>query len=216
MNQKRIYILVSILLVLCVGCTKKSDIVIEQDMLQELEVEITSAEQEISAQVDTGMEQESMQVLSSQEDTGIYVHICGAVLKPGVYRMNKNERIYQAIEVAGGFSLNAHESYVNQSKPLEDGMKIWIPTYDEVAENNLETIQGEDEEIVSEKDSKVNLNTATESELCTLPGIGSSKAKSIIAYREQNGKFQKIEDIMKIEGIKEGSFEKLKSQITVQ
>lgn len=216
MNQKRIYILVSILLVLCVGCTKKSDIVIEQDMLQELEVETTSAEQEISAQVDTGMEQESMQVLSSQEDTGIYVHICGAVLKPGVYRMNKNERIYQAIEVAGGFSLNAHESYVNQSKPLEDGMKIWIPTYDEVAENNLETIQGEDEEIVSEKDSKVNLNTATESELCTLPGIGSSKAKSIIAYREQNGKFQKIEDIMKIEGIKEGSFEKLKSQITVQ
>ena len=72
-----------------------------------------------------------------------------------------------------------------------------------------------EEEKDAEKSSLVNINTAGEEQLCTLPGVGSSKAKSIIAYREQNGPYRTIEEIMNVEGIKDGVFRKIKDSITV-
>ncbi len=168
------------------------------------------------------------------------VHICGAVNLPGVYTLEPGSRIYQAVEEAGGFSGDADEDYLNLADLVADGMKIYVPTEAEVAEaeqtggsgvagkgtaagsGGIGIIQGTASGGIQEKadgsvpdDSLVNINTAGEELLCTLPGIGSSKAKSIIAYREKNGAFQKTEDIMNVEGIKNGLFQKIKDNITV-
>jgi len=168
------------------------------------------------------------------------VHICGAVNLPGVYTLKAGSRIYQAVEEAGGFSGDADEEYLNLADLVADGMKIYVPTEAEVIEaegtggsegagkgtvtgsGGVGIIQGAASGGIREKadgnvpsDSLVNINTAGEELLCTLPGIGSSKAKSIIAYREKNGAFQKTEDIMNVEGIKNGLFQKIKDNITV-
>ncbi len=133
----------------------------------------------------------------------IYVHVCGAVKNPGVYGFASGSRVYEAIEEAGGFTEEAAASQVNQAQTLEDEMRLYIPRIDET-ESQAEAGSG-----------KVNLNTASEEQLMTLPGIGEAKAKSIIAYREKHGAFQKIEDVMEISGIKEALFQKIQDFITV-
>lgn len=144
------------------------------------------------------------------------VHICGAVRHPGVYVLEEESRIYQAVEKAGGFCADADENYLNQAELLKDGMKLYVPTKEEAA-----ALQDESWQIFTqnsafkEEDTLININRAGEELLCTLPGVGSSKAKSIISYREKNGEFQKIEDIMNVEGIKDGLFQKIKDSITV-
>ena len=160
----------------------------------------------------------------SAEPENCVVHICGAVNNPGVYTLERGGRIYQAIEEAGGFREDAEQDYLNQADLLSDGMKIYIPTRSEVQEAGEErewiTPGGEMHGSAREEDAKadsglVNINTAGEEELCTLPGVGSSKARSIIAYREQNGAYRTIEEIMNVEGIKDGVFQKIKGSITV-
>lgn len=156
------------------------------------------------------------------------VHICGAVEHPGVYTLDAESRIYQVVEAAGGFLDNAGQDYLNQAARIADGMKIYVPTVEELEE--LETAKiAESTGIVdgsSRKESEagsqgsageglVDINTAGRELLCTLPGIGQSKAESIIAYREKNGAYDRIEDIMNVEGIKEGLFQKIKDSITV-
>ncbi len=141
------------------------------------------------------------------------VHICGAVVNPGVYTLEEDSRIYQAVEAAGGFRGDAREDYLNQADRIADGMKIYVPTCEETEGTAWEAMtEGSGMEDVS---GLVNINTADEERLCTLPGVGSAKAKSIIAYREKNGSYQKIEDIMNVEGIKEGLFQKIRDSITV-
>lgn len=144
------------------------------------------------------------------------VHICGAVNSPGVYTLEANSRIYQAVERAGGFREDADPDYLNQAGLIMDGMKIYIPTESEVENaDGINSWWETEDGGMAKKSSLVNINTAGEDLLCSLPGIGSSKAKSIIAYREKNGAFQKIEDIMNVEGIKDGLFQKIKDSITV-
>ncbi|MDE5907798.1 MAG: helix-hairpin-helix domain-containing protein [Lachnospiraceae bacterium] len=144
------------------------------------------------------------------------VHICGAVKEPGVYTLEDRSRIYQAVEKAGGFREDADQDYLNQADQVSDGMKIYIPTKTEVEETGrMNYWENSGTGDAGEKDFPVNINTAGEELLCTLPGVGSSKAKSIIAYREKNGLFEKKEDIMNVEGIKNGLFEKIKDSITV-
>ena len=155
------------------------------------------------------------------------VHICGAVNEPGVYTLEKGDRIYQAIEKAGGFRQDAEQNYLNQADVLSDGMKIYVPTQEEAREAEEDPVwvtsgaegagvpKEQGTENAGENPLSVNINTASQEQLCTLPGVGSSKAKSIIAYREQNGAYERIEDIMNVEGIKEGVFQKIKDHISV-
>ena len=133
----------------------------------------------------------------------ICVYVCGAVHRQGVYTLPAGSRVYEAVEAAGGFAEHADLEAVNQAEILEDEMQLTIPTK-----------QGgkEGEEA---KDGKVNLNTATKEELMSLSGVGEAKADSIIRYREQQGQFRRIEDIMLISGIKEGLFQKIKDFIKV-
>ena len=159
--------------------------------------------------------QSSQQITASQ--TG-FVHVCGAVENP---ELAGDARVYQAVEAAGGFLPEACEEYVNQAGALTDGKRLYIPTEDEVRELSQEGKDTLTEELLLQSDSEtdpadglVNINTASMEELCTLPGIGEGKARHIISYRESTGKFEQIEDIMKVEGIKEGLFGKIRDLIT--
>lgn len=145
----------------------------------------------------------------------IYVHITGAVKKPGVYIFDEKPRVIEVVEKAGGFKKTALRSGINQAEIVEDGAQIvieWKKAHKAASET------GGQQENASRQQSDsglLNINTATKEELMTLTGIGESKAMSIISYREENGSFKKIEDIMNITGIKTGIFEKIKEQIRV-
>lgn len=139
------------------------------------------------------------------------VHVCGAVQNPGVYQLPEGSRIFEAIEAAGGFMEGADEEYLNQAESLQDGRKLYVPTREEVQNEDVKLRQSAE----MPAQGLVNINTASEELLCTLPGIGTSKAKSIIAYREEHGAYGSIEEIMNVTGIKEGMFEKIRDSITI-
>lgn len=146
----------------------------------------------------------------------IYVQVSGAVNKPGVYALAEGSRIFQAVELAGGVTEEADLRTLNQAKLLTDGEMIWVMTAAEAAEKANQPGEAQDAGESAGDDGKVNLNTATKEELMELPGIGAAKADSILAWREDNGSFAQIEDLMKIEGIKEGVFSKIADYVKIQ
>lgn len=157
----------------------------------------------------------------AQEEAGdsseVCMYICGAVLNPGVYELSSSSRIYELVELAGGLTEDADEQSVNLAQFAEDGGMVWIPTKEESAAGVTAPAGAADSAATasSEDSGKVNINTADASELTTLNGIGDSKAAAIIAYREAHGGFQSIEEIMNVDGIAEGTYEKIREYITV-
>ena len=149
-------------------------------------------------------------------DPAFVVHVCGEVANPGIYEFPAGSRIYEAVKAAGGFTENAAEESVNLASPIEDGVQIRIYSKDEAETLAAGAAPFDGFEASGEgKEPVVNLNTATKEELMTLSGIGESRAEDIIRYREENGGFQNIEDIMKVSGIKDAAFQKIKDRITV-
>lgn len=146
--------------------------------------------------------------ISKQEENMLYVQVSGAVKEPGVYQLAEGSRIFQAVELAGGLSEQADPDRINQAECVQDGQMIYIPAAGEQEPERA----SEDSQ---SGDGRINLNTATEAELMTLPGIGAAKAGSILAWREANGGFGQIEDLMKVEGIKDGVFAKIKDSVSV-
>lgn len=146
-------------------------------------------------------------------ETYYYVHLCGAIIYPGVYEVTEGMRLYEVIDLAGGFTADACENYINQALQIEDGQKIYIPTESEVEKEDFNDALND--AVSSINNGLVNINTAMAEELCTLPGIGASRAQDIITYREQNGDFSTIEAIQQVTGIKAGLFSKIKNLITV-
>ena len=233
---------IGIMSLFLLGCAESSFLLTEEESpkMQEgqvLEDDQVALEEQVAEDEQTTLEEqvteESQTVLEETQE--IVVHICGAVNNSGVFFLEKGERVYHAIELAGGLRADADGDYINQALLLEDGMKIVIPTKEETKrwkekeqeaeakpyeEGEAETFyvqyaESDSSTVGDEKSGKVNLNTADEKMLCTLPGIGTSRAKSIIDYRTKNGVFKRIEDVMKVSGIKEAAFEKIKDFITV-
>ena len=233
---------IGIMSLFLLGCAESSFLLTEKESpkMQEgqvLEDDQVALEEQVAEDEQTTLEEqvteESQTVLEETQE--IVVHICGAVNNSGVFFLEEGERVYHAIELAGGLKADADGDYINQALLLEDGMKIVIPTKQETKrwkekeqeaeakpyeEGEAETFyvqyaESDSSTVGDEKSGKVNLNTADEKMLCTLPGIGTSRAKSIIDYRTKNGVFKKIEDVMKVSGIKEAAFEKIKDFITV-
>lgn len=145
---------------------------------------------------------------SNELNQKIIVHLHGAVMKEGVYHLQEGSRVYEALELAGGYNKDASKGFVNLARFLEDGESIYFPTIEEES-----TIVREDAD--SADDELTNINLATIDELVYLPGIGEAKARSIIAYRTMNGDFEQIEDIMNVSGIKESLFMTIKYMIRV-
>ena len=168
----------------------------------------------------------------------IYVDVCGAVVNPGVYELSSDSRVFQAIEKAGGYLPGAAASYLNRARSLSDGQQIYVPTQEEVDSQTIPLTQDEtaqdgmvqegtaqtgtaayntaDGTGTTQAGQRIDLNTADVSQLSTLTGVGESKALAIIAYREENGPFTSIEDIMNVPGIKEGTYEKIKDKIAIE
>lgn len=167
----------------------------------------------------------------------IVIYIIGEVKQEGVYELDENSRISDAIEKAGGTKENADLSQINLAYKIEDGMRIYIPKKGELVQDK-EKIEDKTQEIVTGKSTditnttsvntnlstnkksktdieKINLNKATQTELETLPGIGPSTAEKIIAYRKENGNFKNIEDIMNVNGIGESKYNKIKDLVSV-
>lgn len=143
----------------------------------------------------------------------LWVHICGAVAVPGIYELPRGSRIYDGVEKAGGFTAQADMTHYNLAQLLTDGMKIEVPVSGESRGEAASQVQQNTETLGS---GLLNINTATAEQLQTLPGIGKSRAADIIAYREKNGGFQKKTDIMKVSGIKESVYGKIKDLITAE
>ena len=150
----------------------------------------------------------------------IYVHVCGAVIQPGVYVVEESARVIDALQLAGGLTKEAAGDYLNQAQPITDGQRIYVPTKAELESlATSDLVAGAAAGSADNKETKntslVNINTADAAQLMTLPGIGQSKANSIIEYRDANGVFKAIEDLMKVPGIKEGSFSQISDKISV-
>ena len=162
----------------------------------------------------------------------IYVDVCGAVANPGVFQLAAGSRVFQAIEAAGGYLPEAALTCVNRAGVLTDGQQLYILTQEEMERQGLDPAEmagasdgqmngsagtgqntGMDAQV--QQDNRININTADEAQLTTLTGIGATRAQAIIAYREENGPFAAIEDIMNVQGIKEGTFAKIKDEIVV-
>lgn len=173
---------------------------------------------------------------STDSKDGIVVYITGAIQQEGVYELKSNSRIADVIEKAGGINEDANIDELNLACPLEDGMKIYIPTKEEVEnrkkmelEENHNLVRGQSNQLITKnetiekgkqsqekKTNKVNINTATQTELETLPGIGPSTALKIINYRKEKGKFSKIEEIQEVSGIGENKYSQIKELIAIK
>lgn len=170
-----------------------------------------------------GDQQEMSGEILQESQEEIFVDVCGAVAVPGVYRLPSGSRVYQAVELAGGFLPEAAGTCINQAEPLNDGEQVYVPTKEEAEERHL-PVPGNEDEMTSAvsggaesaEQKKVNLNTADSSELQTLSGIGEAKAEAILAYREEHGGFSSIEEIMNVPGIKESTFSGIKDKIAVE
>lgn len=158
----------------------------------------------------TGMEPEKTRTI-------IYVHVCGAVVREGVYTMAEGSRVVDAITAAGGFSPEADSAYYNLARQLLDGQKIYIPTKEETKEiepaQRMEEAGGTQDDT---KEKKINLNTAGKEELMTLPGIGEAKAEAVLDYRKRVGAFRAVEEIKNVSGIGEALFEQIKDRISAE
>ena len=155
-----------------------------------------------------------------------YVYVCGEVAEPGVYVLEPGDRIYEAVEMAGGMTADAGTCAVNLAESVYDGLMVYIPDSEEAAgmtgsmtsadssvRNGEETSGGT---ASSPEDGRLNLNTASLAELMTLSGIGQTKAQAVVNYRDAHGGFSSVEEIMNVDGIKEGLYNRIRDQIKVK
>lgn len=144
----------------------------------------------------------------AEEEKVIVIDVKGAVNEPGVYVMSEGDRVFTAIEKAKGFRQDANEKVINLAALLKDEMVIYVPFIDEEVVEQYEMVLS-----TSTDPNKINVNTATSEELQTIPGIGPAKASAIIQFRDENGRFDTIDDLIKVSGIGNKTLESMKEYI---
>lgn len=209
-KQKVIIVIIAALMIMFVGyyiINKANDseyIELETEEIEETEI----AENEI------------LNSEIAMKEKNIIIHVTGAVKKEGVVEIKEDSRISDAIDAAGGITEDADLSKINLAYIVRDGQKIYIPSInDQVDIENITEEAGENiikEDYGISKGQKVNINTATQTELETLSGVGPSTALKIINYRNENGEFKKIEDLKNVPGIGDVKFEGLKESVCVK
>lgn len=145
----------------------------------------------------------------------LVVHVDGAVVAPGVYELAEGSRVNDAVEMAGGLGPEADTSTINLAALLVDGQKVSVPKVGESSGAVSGTATATDTGSQNAATGLVNINTASEAELDTVPGVGTAIAAAIIHDRETTGPFTSIEDLMRIDGIGEKKFAKMKDYICV-
>ena len=217
-NKKILLIIVTLIIAVLIGYyyTKEKS---EYKVSSYLENNIINESK--TNQVVNNIDQEESKEEDSKQNK-IIVHISGAVAKEGIIEVEEDSRISDIIDKAGGLLENSNLDEINLAYKVEDGMKIHIPTNEEINKNE-EVEVSDNQYLYSEKkeskeeiiNKKININTATEQELDQLKGIGQSTANKIIKYREENGKFKNIEDIKNVSGIGDAKFDGIRDEITV-
>lgn len=192
------------------GCAKSGDTM--EIVWAESGQEADTISEEISTEVELSVEQ-AFDIKEQEDKEKIYVYICGAIQNPGVYEADLGSRLYNIVELAGGMTTQADTEYVNLARTVTDGEQIIIWTKEETKNMEYVTYPTQQQ---NQTDGKVNINTASKTQLTAITGIGDSRAQAIIEYRESKGLFSSIEDIKKVDGIKDGLFEKIKDNITVK
>lgn len=199
------------------------------DILDEMDKDIVENNEKSASEIEN-VEENNKNEINQMEDIEenediIAIHITGEVKKPGIIYLKNGARIADAITTAGGATKDAALDKVNLAYILADGQKIYIPNKNEKEEKEEYIISNSGENILVEgqntsinekgESKKVNINSANQTELETLPGIGPSLAQRIIEYRNQNGKFTKIEDIQNVKGIGDAKFSNIKDYISI-
>ncbi|MBR1567452.1 MAG: helix-hairpin-helix domain-containing protein [Lachnospiraceae bacterium] len=219
------------LLFLLAACEKQGTQIHLQEYTEIPEAELSS-EMEIDSEAELSSEAataQNTQEAPEAQEPEICVFVCGHVKEPGVYELPYGGRVCDGIALAGGLTEDADGTAVNQARPLVDGEKVYIPALGEDYHEDQSVIPyktgtayttgsiGNTEELDSANGNRslVNINYASKEELMTLPGIGETKAEAILTYRENHGLFRTKEDIMNIEGIKDGVYHKIEALITV-
>ena len=206
------------------GCAAKGD----TQMYLEAKVQDT---QEEDAGLENQPQDQQEQIRQNEQDEQpketetCFVYVCGAVKYPGVFELPQGSRVYEAVALAGGLKKNAYAKGLNQAKQIEDGEMIEVLTVKEYKEaagkqepfdkDGGQQNAGNARSVPQEADGRMDLNTATAQELMTLNGIGEAKAANIIAYREANGGFSSVDEIMNVSGIGEGVYARIQDKITV-
>lgn len=185
--MKRLFVL--LICILCISCSNQEDLS-EYDLKLNLN------------------DNKSVDSLSANDNSKIFVHITGEVLRSGVYEMDPGSRVIDLVEEAGGFTVDANQEAVNLAEKLRDGSKIYIPNKDDKVNINNFSSASSDNEII------MDLNTATKEELMKLPSVGDKTADSIIKYREDN-EFNDFNDLLKVPGIGKKKLESFKGMISI-
>ena len=220
-----IFILILIIILLCIISLVFNSLIYRNTINKKVERNI----------IENGKIFKSSDVKLESDSNEVYVDIKGAIVNPGVYKVDSNSIINDVISVAGGLKKNGSTKNINLSKKVKDEMVIYIYTKFEL--NNVSSIKDEcicndsvisncldnnyslivtneqQEDSVIINDGKVSINTGSLEDLMTLNGIGESKAKAIIEYREKNGLFKTIEEIMNVSGIGDAAYQKIKDTI---
>ena len=183
---------------------------------------VYSRESNNSQEIENLTTKESSEVNQNTEEEKkeIVVHVAGAVQTEGIIFLQEGDRISEAIEKAGGTTEEADMSQINLATQLEDGMKVYIPKKGEEIEAQTNSQIASTQETTKQNtqkqtSTKININKATQAELENLPGIGPSTASKIVAYREENGKFESIENIKDVSGIGDAKYNSIKDLITI-
>jgi competence protein ComEA len=155
-----------------------------------------------------GFEQE--EEVTVENDPTILIDIKGAIVKPGVYELKKGDRVYQAIDLAGGLLTEADQQQLNLAQLLQDEMVVYVPKLGEEPSNNIMTNINEP---TNSQDGKIFINRVDAADLEKLPGIGPAKASAIFSYREENGAFKDINDLLHVSGIGKKTIEKLEEHL---
>lgn len=206
-KKKKIYkfvIIFSVYVLLLSGCEKTVSVLKTDEDFPDIT---------IGEQSEEGKDHVSEKLVLQEEKT-IFVDVSGAVVSPGVYQLPCDARVFQALEAAGGCTKEAQISMLNQAQILSDGQKIYVYTKQEAIQSENLTMEGTGNKVGVSWDGKININQASKEDLMILPGVGETRAEAIISYREKNGLFTSIEELMNVEGIKEKTYEKLKDKIT--
>lgn len=215
-TTKQKIVLAILIIILIIGGFYVYNIRFKNDLEEE------SIEENSKGLIDTFLDEKVSEKLESSEK--VIVHVTGAVNNEGIVELKEGERVSDAIEKAGGKKENADLSKINLAYVLEDGQKIYVPKIGEISDEGDKkeyVVTGYGENMIvdgnneGERDGKVNINTANQTELETLPGIGTTTASKIIDYRNKNGKFKRIEDIQNVKGIGNSKFENIKENICV-
>lgn len=220
-NNKTIIFLLIIMLILgiCLYAIK----FINSNMYNDFKV--TESIEEILPYEEEIQNTEEVSDSGKEDDKIIVVHVAGEVKNMGIVELPVNSRIADAIDAAGGLTELADISSVNLAYVLEDGMKIIIPSINDTdLEKELYIITNSGDNVIqslnetvstNSKNTLININTASQAELETLPGIGPSIALKIISYRSENGNFKSIDDIKNVNGIGDSKFEGIKNLICI-